>query len=95
MTTRVFDPPNQVWDVAGGSIRKVTECDVKSITSDKKMIEFFKLHDNKNPLVILKGYGLDGEFLAKEFPHGRLVPLLNPAPDASFEERIVYSVNKK
>lgn len=100
MTTRVFDPPNRVWDVAGGSIAQVVECDFKSITSDKKMIEFFKPYDNGGSLVILKGFGLDGEFLAKEFPHARLVPFRNPPPAQggpvlSMGERILYSINKK
>jgi hypothetical protein len=98
--SRVFDPPNQVWDVTSGSVKKVAECNIKYITSDKKMIEFFKPHDNGSPLVILTGFGLDGEFLAKEFPHARLVPLCcHPPSDAArpltFEERILYSVNKK
>lgn len=99
MTTRVFDPPNQVWDVTNGSIKKVVECNVKSITSDKKMIEFFKPYDNGTPLVIIKGFGLDGELLAKEYPHARLVPfVIHPSTTTdlpTIEERILYLVNKK
>ena len=96
---RVFDPPNQVWDVANGSIKKVAECDIKSITSDVKMIEFFKPHDNGSPLVIIKGYGFDAWFLTEVFPRARVIPLCNPPSAAvnlpTIEERILYSVNKK
>lgn len=102
MSIRVFDPPNEVWEAGPVYVKKVAQRDFKSITTDTKMIAFFKLYDNGTSLIILEGFGSAASYLKHEFfPHARLVRLVPPVVNMpggkrlTIEECILYSINRK